>query len=115
MKWVTPASSCCSSRDPAPIQNPTAAERTWPSGSEITRSPESSSVSLQFCTVGILGVAASNRLLQTSSGPARHRVHACNRLLRAPRIRREQRPDDCVLPLAVQPDRLSLDALALEA
>src|SRR5665213_2732940 len=84
MKWVTPASAGDSSRDPAPIQNPTAAERTWSSGSEITRSPESSSVSVQFCTVRILGIG------------------------------REQRPDDRVLPLAVQPDRLALEAFAVE-
>ena len=61
MKWVTPASARSSSRDPAPIQKPTAAERTWPSGSEITRSPESSSVSVQFCTGGIVDRALEQR------------------------------------------------------
>src|SRR6266550_2005446 len=52
MKWETPARSAFSSRDPAPIQKPIATERTWASRSEITRSPESSSVSTYFCTGG---------------------------------------------------------------
>src|SRR5438105_7549762 len=52
MKCETPAFASVSSRDPAPIQYPTAAERTCSSLSEITRSPESSSVSTQFCTAG---------------------------------------------------------------
>ena len=50
MKCVTPASPASSSREPAPIQYPTAADRTWSSRSETIRSPESSSVSTQFCT-----------------------------------------------------------------
>ena len=53
MKCETPALASVSSRDPAPIQNPTATERTCASRSEMTRSPESSSVSTYFCcTVG---------------------------------------------------------------
>ena len=45
MKWETPAFGSSSSREPAPIQNPTAAERTCVISSEMIRSPESSSVS----------------------------------------------------------------------
>src|SRR2546421_12181096 len=50
MKCETPARSAFSSRDPAPIQKPIATERTWSSRSEMTRSPESSSLRTYFCT-----------------------------------------------------------------
>src|SRR5580765_2319730 len=49
MKCETPARSDRSSREPAPIQKPIATERTCASRSEITRSPESSSLSVYFC------------------------------------------------------------------
>src|SRR5262245_35129111 len=44
MKCVTPARVCGSSREPAPIQNPIATERTPGMPSVTTRTPESSSV-----------------------------------------------------------------------
>src|SRR5919204_3027998 len=50
MKCETPARSGRSSREPAPIQNPIATERTEGTRSEMTRSPESSSVRTYFCT-----------------------------------------------------------------
>src|SRR5438067_2306270 len=50
MKCETPARSGRSSREPAPIQKPSATERTEATRSEITRSPESSSVRTYFCT-----------------------------------------------------------------
>src|SRR5689334_17829982 len=49
MKWVTPARAGGSSRDPAPIQNPIAAERTPAIRSVITRTPEPSSVTSYSC------------------------------------------------------------------
>jgi hypothetical protein len=49
MKCDAPARSLRSSRDPAPIQNPTATERTLETRSETTRSPESSSEMTYFC------------------------------------------------------------------
>ena len=49
MKCESPAFASVSSREPAPIQKPIATERTWASRSEMTRSPESSSVSTYFC------------------------------------------------------------------
>src|SRR3982750_3510576 len=65
MKCVTPASLPSSSREPAPIQNPTAAERTCSRRSEITRSPESSSVSTQFCIGSSVVRVANSRFLTT--------------------------------------------------
>src|SRR5438034_6270612 len=50
MKCETPAFASVSSREPAPIQNPIATERTPGTRSEITRSPESSSERTYFCT-----------------------------------------------------------------
>src|SRR5919201_79131 len=50
MKCETPARSSRSSREPAPIQKPSATERTLGTFSEITRSPESSSERTYFCT-----------------------------------------------------------------
>src|SRR6266536_915439 len=50
MKCETPARSSRSSREPAPIQNPSETERTLATFSEITRSPESSSERTYFCT-----------------------------------------------------------------
>src|SRR5436305_3815959 len=52
MKWETPARSSRSSREPAPIQNPIETERTLPTFSEMTRSPEPSSDMTYFCTGG---------------------------------------------------------------
>ena len=51
MKCVMPAFEGVSSREPAPIQNPSATERTLGIRSVITRWPESSSVRTYFCTV----------------------------------------------------------------
>ncbi len=50
MKCETPARESGSSRDPAPIQKPSATERTPGTRSEMTRSPVSSSVSWCFDT-----------------------------------------------------------------
>ena len=50
MKCDTPARSVRSSREPAPIQKPIATERTLETRSEMTRSPESSSLRTYFCT-----------------------------------------------------------------
>src|SRR3954463_6710024 len=50
MKCETPALSSRSSREPVPIQKPSATERTLATRSEITRSPESSSDNVYFCT-----------------------------------------------------------------
>ena len=52
MKCEIPALASVSSREPAPIQKPIATERTWARRSEMTRSPESSSVSTYFCCTG---------------------------------------------------------------
>src|SRR5215211_2366095 len=49
MKCESPAFASVSSREPAPIQKPIETERTCASRSEMTRSPESSSVSTYFC------------------------------------------------------------------
>ena len=49
-KCVTPALEGVSSRDPAPIQKPSATERTLGMRSVITRWPESSSLNSYFCT-----------------------------------------------------------------
>jgi hypothetical protein len=50
MKWVMPALEGVSSREPAPIQNPSATDRTLGIRSVITRWPESSSLRTYFCT-----------------------------------------------------------------
>lgn len=50
MKWETPALASVSSREPAPIQKPSATDRTDGTRSEMTRSPESSSERTYFCT-----------------------------------------------------------------
>ena len=50
MKCETPARASGSSREPAPIQNPSATERTPGTRSEMTRSPSSSSVRRCFDT-----------------------------------------------------------------
>ena len=50
MKCETPARAFVSSREPAPIQKPSATERTPGTRSEITRSPVESSVSWCFAT-----------------------------------------------------------------
>src|SRR5438105_14681395 len=50
MKCVAPAFASVSSREPAPIQNPIATERTPGTRSLMTRSPESSSERTYFCT-----------------------------------------------------------------
>src|SRR5437667_6108281 len=56
MKCETPAFASVSSREPAPIQNPIATERTPGTRSEITRSPESSSERTYFCIHALLRV-----------------------------------------------------------
>ena len=52
MKCVMPALEGVSSREPAPIQNPRATDRTLGIRSVITRWPESSSLRTYFCTAG---------------------------------------------------------------
>src|SRR5215203_5361223 len=52
MKWETPARASGSSREPAPIQKPSAIERTPGTCSLITRSPPVSVVSSCSTTVG---------------------------------------------------------------
>src|SRR5207302_3287530 len=54
MKWETPARASGSSRDPAPIQKPSATERTLVTRSVISRSPESSSERTYSCTQKML-------------------------------------------------------------
>src|SRR5919201_4830864 len=61
MKCETPAFASDSSREPAPIQKPIATERTWAIRSEITRSPESSSLRTYFCTGGSYWCAVEER------------------------------------------------------
>src|ERR671919_1198432 len=61
MKWDTPARSFGSSREPAPIQKPSATERTPGTRSETTRSPVASSLSSCFCTRGWYRRAISER------------------------------------------------------
>ena len=58
----------------------------------MTRSPESSSLSVQFCTDVIVGA--------TGYGMG---------------VARQKRPDECILPPAVEPDRTSLAPLEVEA
>src|SRR5690242_16173121 len=53
MKCETPALASVSSREPAPIQKPSATERTPGTRSEMTRSPESSSDRTYFCTASL--------------------------------------------------------------
>ena len=50
MKCETPARAFVSSREPAPIQKPTATERTPATRSETTRSPLASVLSSTFVT-----------------------------------------------------------------
>src|SRR5213080_67879 len=57
MKCETPALASVSSREPAPIQNPSATERTPGTRSEITLSPESSSERTYFCTNLIIAIS----------------------------------------------------------
>src|SRR5438045_1320715 len=79
MKWETPERSSRSSREPAPIQNPSATERTLGTFSEITRSPESSSERTYFCT---------SRILRGSEGDAAARpLGAVERLVGEPEER----------------------------
>jgi hypothetical protein len=52
MKCETPAFEGVSSREPAPIQKPSATDRTLGIRSVITRWPESSSLRTYFCTDG---------------------------------------------------------------
>ena len=54
MKCVTPARASVSSRDPAPIQNPSETDRTLPTRSVISRSPVSSSERTYSCTGGMV-------------------------------------------------------------
>src|SRR5439155_3614698 len=54
MKCVTPAFGSGSSREPVPIQNPSATERTVETRSVIRRSPESSSERTYSCTTSIV-------------------------------------------------------------
>src|SRR5947209_12562294 len=61
MKCETPAFASVSSREPAPIQNPSATERTPGRRSETTRSPESSSERTYFCTIAIIAVSGEGR------------------------------------------------------
>src|SRR4051794_14378669 len=76
MKCETPARSSFSSREPAPIQNPSDTERTLGTFSEITRSPLSSSDSTYFCTCG------SYRGLRDELDPAAASLRFIQRLVR---------------------------------
>ena len=67
MKWEAPAFASVSSREPAPIQNPSATERTLGTRSEMTRSPESSSERTYFCTRPI--IAGRRALLEAERIP----------------------------------------------
>src|SRR6266566_4175448 len=70
MKCETPARSAFSSREPAPIQKPIATERTCSSRSEMTRSPESSSLRTYFCTGGWYSGAAATLSPSSEGCPA---------------------------------------------
>ena len=54
MKCETPACDSSSSREPAPIQKPSATERTLGTCSVMTRSPVGRVESSYCCTAGIL-------------------------------------------------------------
>src|SRR5439155_24162502 len=64
MKCETPALASVSSREPAPIQKPSATERTLGIRSEMTRSPESSSERTYFCTPALSLAGPAGRLGQ---------------------------------------------------
>src|SRR5439155_5367743 len=64
MKCETPALASVSSREPAPIQKPSATERTLGIRSEMTRSPESSSERTYFCTPALSIAGPAGRLGQ---------------------------------------------------
>src|SRR2546426_10456443 len=64
MKWDTPALASVSSLEPAPIQKPSATERTLGIRSEMTRSPESSSERTYFCTSALSLAGPAGRLDQ---------------------------------------------------
>src|SRR5438477_6140873 len=66
MKCETPALASVSSREPAPIQKPSATERTLGTRSEMTRSPVSSSESSYFCIRALsrCGATAADLLLR---------------------------------------------------
>ena len=68
MKCEMPALASVSSREPAPIQKPSATERTLGICSEMTRSPESSSERTYFCTSALSLAGPVDRL----SRSARH-------------------------------------------
>src|SRR5262245_24206143 len=67
MKCETPAFASVSSREPAPIQKPSATDRTPGTRSEMTRSPESSSDRMYFCipALSFRGPMAAYRFLTT--------------------------------------------------
>src|ERR1044072_3584657 len=68
MKCERPAFASVSSREPAPIQKPSATERTCASRSEMTRSPESSSVSTYFCCTRGIVLAAGRYPRRAGAG-----------------------------------------------
>src|SRR6058998_2262480 len=70
MKCETPALASVSSREPAPIQKPSATERTLGIRSEMTRSPESSSERTYFCTTALSLAGWACRLAQSWDEPA---------------------------------------------
>src|SRR5213082_14381 len=83
MKCETPARSARSSREPAPIQKPSATERTLDTRSEMTRSPESSSESTYFCTGE-----------DPSAQEAERFVHRVDRSFQTDARAKPARPDD---------------------
>ena len=70
MKCETPARSGRSSREPEPIQKPIDTERTPGTRSETTRSPESSSVSVYFCTATAYAVGSRTPRGSTKRRPS---------------------------------------------
>ena len=67
MKCETPARASGSSREPAPIQNPSATERTPGTRSEMTRSPVASSLRLVLRHRRIVAAGGASLVRGTSS------------------------------------------------
>src|SRR2546422_5993149 len=81
MKCETPALASVSSREPAPIQKPSATERTLGIRSEMTRSPESSSERTYFCTSALSLAGPAGRLDQCRDQLAACLEQAVNELV----------------------------------
>src|SRR5256885_12357340 len=112
MKCEPPAFASVPPREPAPIQNPSATERTPGTRSEMTRSPESSSERTYFCTAAIIAVSGEggHELAVCLQQPVDELVDLPERELRR-RVRVEHRRvvDVLALPRQRGLDRQRLD------